>query len=81
MSSILNQLIDNKGLQPEQALEQSRRRIIDRYEQQKDRELLKKEILAECEKIIEQRVNLQVQNNAMPALKELDSALKNLGNL
>ncbi len=31
--------------------------------------------------MIEQRVNFQIQNNAMPALKELDSALKNLGNL
>lgn len=81
MSSIIQQMIDNKGETLEGALEKSRRRIIDRYEQQRDREQLKREILAECEKMIQQRVNLQVQNNAMPALKELDSAIKNLGHL
>ena len=81
MSSIIQQLYDNQSLSLEEALDKTRRRIIDRYDQQRDREQLKREILAECEKMIEQRVNFQIQNNAMPALKELDSALKNLGNL
>ena len=63
------------------ALDRARKEIIGRYEAQKDREALKKEILAECEKMIERRVNLQIQNEALPQLKELDYTLKNLGKL
>ena len=81
MSSFIQQLYENQGLSLEEALAKSRHRIIDRYEQQKDREQLKREILAECEKMIEQRINFQIQNDALPALKELDRTLKNLGNL
>ena len=81
MSSIIQQLYANQGLSLEQAIQNSRRKIFDRYEQQRDREQLKREILAECENMIEQRINFQIQNNALPALKELDRTLKNMGNL
>ena len=81
MSSIFQQMQENQGLNIYQVLEKSRRQIMDRYEYQKEREALKREILAECAKMIEQRVNLQVQNDALPALRELDRTLNNLGNL
>lgn len=81
MSSFIQQLYDNQRMSLEEAYEKSRKRIFDEYEQQIDRELLKREILAECEKMIEQRINFLIQNDALPALKELDRTLKNLGNL
>ena len=79
MSSWIEGLKDEDSLSV--ALERSRQQIYDRYNQQREQEQLKKEILAECAKMIEQRVNFQIQNNAMPQLKELDQALKNLGKL
>ena len=62
-------------------LDRTRKEITTRYQEQQDREQLKREILAECAKMIEQRVNFQIQNSALPQLKELDRILKNLGNL
>ena len=58
MSSWIEGLKDEDSLAV--ALERSRQRIYDRYNQQREREQFKKEILAECEKMIEQRINFQV---------------------
>ena len=41
-------------------LDHSRKQIIDSYHQQQGREQLKREILEECARMIEQRVNIQV---------------------
>jgi len=49
------------------------------YFMQQDREKLRKEILEECARMIEQRVNIQVDTNALPKIRELNDAIKNLG--
>lgn len=56
-------------------LEQAREAILSRYYNKIDRERLKNEILEEVLKSID----IKIEDNATPALKELDSIIKNIG--
>ena len=56
-------------------LEQAREAILSRYYEKIDRERLKNEILEDVIKLVE----VKIVDNATPALKELDSIIRNLG--
>ncbi len=63
------------------ALDNAHRQIISQYEEMQKYQQMKKEIVEELKPFITQAIDIQVQNNATPALQELDKMLKNLGNL
>ena len=52
--------------------------IIQDYKAREDREQLKAEILAEVAKMIDQRIDIQIKNEASPALNQLKKDLQNL---
>ena len=54
------------------------RDMIDQYNARADREQLKAEILAEVAKMIDQRIDIQIKNEASPALNQLKKDLQNL---
>ena len=56
-------------------LEQAREAILSRYYEKIDRERLKNEILEDVIKLVE----VKIVDNATPALKQLDSIIRNLG--
>ena len=55
------------------------------WEHEREMEQFRREILAECRKMIEEivpkRVDVAVKDNATPKLKEIDQTIKNLGHL
>ena len=61
------------------------KRRQEKWKYESEMEQFKREILAECRKMIEEIVpkcvDLVVKDNATPKLKEIDQTLKNLGNL
>ena len=63
------------------ALDNAHKQIISQYEEMQKYQQMKKEIVEELKPFITQAIDIQVQNNATPALQELDKMLKNLGNL
>ena len=67
------------------ALDETHKQILQKYQAQIDRERLKQEIIAELKPYIDQMasnsITIQVKENAIPALKELDETIKNLGHL
>lgn len=55
------------------------------WEKEREMEQFRKDILKECQsmidKAISQRLDLLIQNNAIPEIQKLDKMMKNIGNL
>lgn len=67
------------------ALWENEKRRQEEWEHERKMEQFRREILAECRKMIEEivpkQVDVVVKDNATPKLKEIDQAIKNLGHL
>ncbi len=74
----LDSFRDNSSLAVQ--LDRQHKQIYQEIEAQKRLAEMKKEVIEELKPFITQAIDIQVQNNATPALQELNKMLKNLGN-
>ena len=76
---------DEEAVDIQHAWIKHRQEQTNRFNQERDRQQFKLEILAECRKMIEEQVpkkiELAVKDNATPKLREIDQTIKNLGHL
>ena len=78
MNDYLEALQDTNSLAVQ--LNRLHRQFVEEAEAGKRLVEMKKEIIEELKPFITQAIDIQVQNNATPALQEMNKMLKNLGN-
>ena len=69
---------DNNSLAVQ--MDRLHKQAIKQYEDNQRFAQMKKDIVEELKPFITQAIDIKVQNNATPALQELNKMLKNLGN-
>ena len=60
------------------AFGRQKNQLIEELKAKQDREQFKAEILAEVAKMIDQRIDIQIKNEASPALNQFKNDLQNL---